>query len=121
MEGKTRTNGEIGQCKSNDFFPPDHECKHALDGEQQQKELFDAKILQNFSFSPFLTLNTPTKCFMGNTNKLPSLVLDEPLIPIDHLIQMFNTQDEVGNNLGPNRNANVSIKGTNVMMNTRVI
>lgn len=35
-------------------------------------------------------------------------MLDEPLITTDHLIQMFNTQDEAGNNLGPNLNTNVS-------------
>lgn len=47
-----------------------------------------------FSFSLYLSLNVISNCDMTNANKLLSLVLDEPLIPVDHLIQLFNTQEE---------------------------
>lgn len=52
------------------------------------KDLFDANFLQNFSFSPTLTLNNLTdnlNCY----NKPKSL--DEPLIPTEHILGYFKS------------------------------
>lgn len=47
-------------------------------------------FLQNFSFSPTLTLNNLTNS-LHYYNK--PLAIEEPLIPTDHLMVMFNAQE----------------------------
>lgn len=52
------------------------------------KELFDKAFLQKFYFSPALSLHQPSSSNSAGFRKLPYIFIDEPLIPLEQLIQM---------------------------------
>lgn len=62
--------------------------------ENNPKKLFDWSFLQNFSFSPSLTINNLYNDSSWDIIRSSSSALVEPLIPVDHLIYMFNAQDK---------------------------
>lgn len=55
------------------------------------KEL-DLSFLQNFYFSPSLSLHQMGSSFTEGTSKIPPFSIDEPLIPLDKLVRMVNPQ-----------------------------
>lgn len=56
------------------------------------KDLFDVNFMQNFSFSPTLSLNNHAKSSKYSNNVK---TLEDSLIPTDQILDFFKTQDKV--------------------------